>query len=92
MQLYGLDNRAQEEAEFFKEKFGDETCYKVTGQVSFEPCWPASKILWDENHEPGSICKDCKISADRGLLYLPYDGEVCNRRFSGMFFHLLGYY
>lgn len=47
-----MDNRAQEEAGQLKEKFGDETCYKVTGQVSFEPCWPAAKILWVKNHEP----------------------------------------
>lgn len=47
-----MDNRAQEEALFLKETFGDETCFRVTGQVSFEPCWPASKILWVKNHEP----------------------------------------
>ena len=56
-----MDNRAQEEAEFFKEKFGDETCYKVTGQVSFEPCWPASKILWVKNHEPEVFAKTAKF-------------------------------
>lgn len=47
-----MDNRAQEEAKYLKETFGDETCYQVTGQVSFEPCWPAPKILWVKNHEP----------------------------------------
>lgn len=47
-----MDNRAQEEALFLKERFGDEVCYQVTGQVSFEPCWPASKILWVKHHEP----------------------------------------
>lgn len=47
-----MDNRAQEEAKFLKKKFGDEKCFQVTGQVSFEPCWPASKILWVKNHEP----------------------------------------
>lgn len=47
-----MDNRAQEEALFLKRTFGDETCFRITGQVSFEPCWPASKILWVKNHEP----------------------------------------
>lgn len=47
-----MDNRAQEEATYLKETFGDETCYRVTGQVSFEPCWPTSKILWVRKHEP----------------------------------------
>ena len=28
-----LDNRAQKQAESFKAHFGDETCYKVTGQL-----------------------------------------------------------
>lgn len=56
-----MDNRAQEEARQLKEKFGDETCYKVTGQVSFEPCWPASKILWVKNHEPEVFQKTRKF-------------------------------
>lgn len=47
-----MDNRAVAEAEMLRSKFGDELCYKVTGQVSFEPCWPASKVLWVKNNEP----------------------------------------
>jgi len=47
-----LDNRAQEEAKILKEKFGNEECYKITGQVKFVPTWPASKILWLRRHEP----------------------------------------
>lgn len=47
-----MDNRAHKESEILKEKFGDENCYKITGQVSFDPCWPASKILWVKNNEP----------------------------------------
>lgn len=47
-----MDNRAQEEAELLKARFGDEVCYEITGQVSFEACWPASKILWLRSHEP----------------------------------------
>lgn len=47
-----MDNRAMEEAEEMREHFGDDTCYHVTGQVSFEACWPAAKILWLKKHEP----------------------------------------
>ncbi|MEJ8735397.1 MULTISPECIES: xylulokinase [Mediterraneibacter] len=47
-----MDNRAVDEAKAMEQHFGNETCYKVTGQVSFEPCWPAPKILWIKNHEP----------------------------------------
>lgn len=56
-----MDNRAQEEAQALKNKFGDPTCFKVTGQVSFEPCWPASKVLWVKNHEPQLFAKTDKI-------------------------------
>lgn len=47
-----LDNRAQEEAERLAAHFTNETCYRVTGQVSFVPTWPAAKILWLREHEP----------------------------------------
>lgn len=47
-----MDNRAEEEAKELRERFGNDTCYQVTGQVSFEPCWPASKILWIKKNEP----------------------------------------
>ena len=47
-----MDNRAGDEAKAMADHFSDETCYKITGQVSFEPCWPAAKILWIRNNEP----------------------------------------
>lgn len=56
-----MDNRAMEEARALKDKFGDETCYAVTGQVSFEPCWPASKILWVKNNEQEIFTKTAKF-------------------------------
>lgn len=56
-----MDNRALDEAQALKAHFGDETCYAVTGQVSFEPCWPASKILWVKNHEPEVFAKTAKF-------------------------------
>ena len=56
-----MDNRAMDEAQALKARFGDETCYAVTGQVSFEPCWPASKILWVKNHEPEIFAKTSKF-------------------------------
>lgn len=47
-----MDNRAEEEAKEMVAHFGNDTCYKVTGQVSFQPCWPAAKILWLRKNEP----------------------------------------
>ncbi len=47
-----MDNRAGEQARQLKERFGDETCYRVTGQVSFEACWPVAKAMWVRQNEP----------------------------------------
>lgn len=47
-----MDNRAVDEAKELEARFGNEVCYRKTGQVSFEACWPASKILWIRKHEP----------------------------------------
>ena len=56
-----MDNRATKEAEKLTEKFGNDVCYKKTGQVSFEACWPASKVLWVREHEPEVFDKTDKI-------------------------------
>ena len=50
-----LDNRAQDEAANLGATFGDEAAYRVTGQVSFVPTWPASKLLWLKRHEPATF-------------------------------------
>ncbi len=47
-----LDNRAQDEAADLAREFGNDQCYRVTGQVSFVPTWPAAKILWLRRNEP----------------------------------------
>ena len=52
-----MDNRAAKQAREMREKFGDELCYKVTGQVSFEANWPAEKILWVKENEPERFAK-----------------------------------
>jgi xylulokinase len=52
-----MDNRATAEAAELAEEFGNEQCYAVTGQVSFEACWPASKVLWVRKHEPETFAR-----------------------------------
>lgn len=47
-----MDNRAVLQAEELKNRFGNDLCYRITGQLSFEPCWPAPKILWVKENEP----------------------------------------
>ena len=52
-----MDNRAVSQAEGMREKFGNDLCYKITGQISFEPCWPAPKIQWVKENEPQIFAK-----------------------------------
>jgi xylulokinase len=47
-----MDNRARTQAEKMRDRFGNELCYRITGQVSFEACWPAPKIQWVRENEP----------------------------------------
>jgi len=62
-----MDNRAQKESKELTEEFTDEKCYEKTGQVSFDPAWPASKILWSKKNEP-----DVFQQADKFLLIEDY--------------------
>jgi xylulokinase len=56
-----MDNRAQNEAETLSQHFPNEEVYKVTGQVSIVPTWPAAKLLWIKNNEPDTFNKIYKV-------------------------------
>lgn len=56
-----MDNRAKEEAVFLQNKFTNKVCYQKCGQVSFEPCWPASKVMWVREHEPDVFSRTSKV-------------------------------
>ena len=56
-----LDNRATDEAEQIKQKFGHKTVYDVTGQPEITATWPASKMLWLKNKKPDLFKKVKKI-------------------------------
>jgi sugar (pentulose or hexulose) kinase len=47
-----LDNRAQDQADRLNREFPEEETYRVTGQVSIVPTWPAAKVLWVKENEP----------------------------------------
>lgn len=47
-----LDNRAVDEAEAIKNKFGNKKVYEVTGQPEITAGWPGSKLLWFKNNKP----------------------------------------
>lgn len=56
-----MDNRAGAQAEAQRERFGDELCYRRTGQVQFDPCWPAAKVMWVRDNEPEVFKRTRKI-------------------------------
>jgi sugar (pentulose or hexulose) kinase len=56
-----MDNRAQKEAEKLSIEFSNEEVYKITGQVSIVPTWPAAKLLWIKNNELNIFNKIYKI-------------------------------
>lgn len=45
-----LDNRAEGEAKFLQDRFGDEV-YRRTGQPTMLATWPAAKLLWIRRNE-----------------------------------------
>ncbi len=56
-----LDNRATEEAEEIKNRFGNKRVYEVTGQPEITAGWPASKVLWMKKNRPEAFSKTKKI-------------------------------
>lgn len=56
-----MDNRAGEQAKELSEKFSNELCYKITGQVSIDSCWPAAKVLWVKQNQPEIFAKTAKV-------------------------------
>ncbi len=56
-----MDNRAQKQAETLSQEFSNEEVYKITGQVSIVPTWPASKLLWIKQNEPQIFEKIHKV-------------------------------
>ena len=56
-----LDNRATNEADAIKKKFGNKLVYEITGQPEITAGWPASKVLWMKNNEPEVFSRIKKI-------------------------------
>ena len=70
-----MDNRAEKEAEELRRRFTNEKCYEITGQVGFDPCWPAAKILWVKKNEPEVFEKTAKIALIEDWLIYRLTGE-----------------
>ncbi len=56
-----LDNRATQEADDIRARFGSERVYDVTGQPEITAGWPASKLLWFQRNKPQVWAKTRKV-------------------------------
>lgn len=70
-----LDSRAQQEAEILSREFDRQSTYRITGQVSIVPTWPASKILWIRRNEPEVFRKTFKYLLVEDYLIHKMTGE-----------------
>lgn len=70
-----MDNRAKAQAKALEDRFGNDACYQTTGQLSFEPCWPASKVLWVRENEPGIFARTHRIVLIEDYMILRMTGE-----------------
>ncbi len=75
-----LDNRAVNEAEAIKEKFGEKKVYEVTGQPEITATWPASKLLWLKNNEPDTFSKIKKVFLLEDYLLFKLTGKFVTEK------------
>lgn len=71
-----FDNRASEEAEIIKTKFGIETTFNITGQPDIVPTWYATKVLWLKRHKPDIFRKVFKFVLTGDYLVYKLTGKL----------------
>ncbi|MEA4824384.1 MAG: FGGY-family carbohydrate kinase [Clostridiaceae bacterium] len=70
-----MDTRAREEERLFRETFGAEDIYRVTGWES-APCFDPAKLAWLRRHEPELIEKTAMVVTTLEYLNLFLTGSV----------------
>ena len=75
-----LDNRAKDEADKIKKRFGIDEIYKITGQPDVVPTWTSSKILWLQKNEPAIIEKTHKVLLVEDYLIYKLTGKYATER------------
>ncbi|MGX8709523.1 MAG: xylulokinase [bacterium] len=70
-----MDNRAVEQAERLTKKYGNELCYKHTGQISWGANWPLTKALWVKENEPEVFSKTKKILLIEDFIIYQFTGR-----------------
>ncbi|HOK30088.1 MAG TPA: xylulokinase [bacterium] len=68
------DQRGTEEAEFIREKLGEEKVYRVTGH-RISPTYSASKILWIKRNEPEIFLKTHKFLLAKDFIIYKLTGK-----------------
>lgn len=75
-----LDNRASEQAEEIRAKFGNKTVYEVTGQPEITATWPAAKLLWLKEKTPDVFKKIRKIFLLEDYLLYKMTGQFVTEK------------
>lgn len=57
-----MDSRAEKQSLYLTEKYGNDLCYRHTGQVSWAANWPVAKVLWVKENEPKVFARTSKIA------------------------------
>ena len=72
------DDRSIEEAQFIRDRFGDDPIYKVTGQPYVFSSWAGTKMLWLKRHEAGLNRRTHKYLLLEDYLLFRFTGQfVC---------------
>jgi len=72
-----LDERSKNECAELSKHFDDDTCFKVTGQVSIIPTWPITKILWIKKHEPDVFSNAYKYLLLKDYIQYRLTNKLC---------------
>ena len=70
-----LDNRSTEEAKVIEQSFTRQILLEKTGQPEILPLWPATRILWLKNKEPGIFKKVGKFLLVEDYLIYKLTGQ-----------------
>ncbi len=70
-----LDNRAVQQADEIRERFGEQKVYEITGQPEITATWPAAKLLWLREEKPALFAKIKKIFLLEDYLLYKLTGE-----------------
>jgi xylulokinase len=71
-----IDNRSVAEAAQIERTFGRTTVFRITGQPEIAPTWPATKILWQNKHEPEVFGQTAKFLMVEDYLLHKLTGEI----------------